>query len=152
MSTEGVFWFCNECTKSLKKLVRLKTTTEMEFKEDINNSIREIKSTLSDLKATSTTSIIHPQPKLLNVNNESSAKIDTSLEIKVLCIPEFSSQQNSKYSDIMQHEIKETQRIIDFLGEKENTVSNIRRLVKFTKSSSKPRSLLASFNNSIPGR
>ena len=48
----------------------------------------------------------------------------------------------------MQHEIKETQRAIDFLGENENTVSNIIRLVKFTKSSSKPRSLLANFNNS----
>ena len=48
----------------------------------------------------------------------------------------------------MQHEIKETQRIIDFLGENENTVSNIRRLGKFTKSSSKPRSLLVTFNNS----
>ena len=136
----------------MKKLVRLKTTTEMEFKEDINNSIQEIKSALSDLKAKSITSIIHPQPKLLNVNNESSAEIDTSLEIKILGIPKFSSQPNSKYSDSMQHEIKETQRIIDFLGQKENTVSNIRRLVKFTKSSSIPRSLLASFNDSIPGR
>ena len=148
MSTEGVFWFCNDCTKAVKKLVRLKTTTEMEFKEDINNSLQEIKSTLSDLKAKSTYSIIPPQLKLPNVNTESSPKIDTSLEIKISGIPEFSSQPNSKYSDIMQHEIKETQRIIDFLGENENTVSNIRRLGKFTKSSSKPRSLLVTFNNS----
>ena len=148
MSTEGVFWFCNECTKAVKKLVRLKTTTEMEFKENINNSLQEIRSTLSDLKAKSTTPVIPPQPNLLNVNNESFPKIDTSLEIKNSGIPEFSSQPNSKYSDIMQHEIKETQRIIDFLGENENTVSNIRRLGKFTKSSSKPRSLLVTFNNS----
>ena len=121
----------------MKKLVRLKTTTEMEFKEDINNSLQEIKSTLSDLKAKSTTPVIPPQPNLLNVNSESSPKIDTSLEIKISGIPEFSSQPKSKYSDIMRHEIKETQRIIDFLGENENTVSNIRRLGKFTKSSKK---------------
>ena len=139
---------CNECTKAVKKLVRLKTTTEMELTENINNSLQEIKSTLSDLKAKSTTPVIPPQPNLLNVNSESSPKIDTSLEIKISGIPEFSSQPNSKYSDIMQHEIKETQRIIDFLGENENKVSNIRRLGKFTKSSSKPRSLLVTFNNS----
>ena len=48
----------------------------------------------------------------------------------------------------MQHEIKETQRIIDFHGEDEKTVSNIKRVVKFTKSSSKPRSLLVTLNNS----
>ena len=83
MSTEGVFWFCNECTQAVKKLVRLKTTREMEFKENINNSLQEIKPTLSGLKANSTTSIIRPQPKLLNVDNESSPKIDTSLEIKI---------------------------------------------------------------------
>ena len=148
MFTEGVFWFCNECTKAVKKLVRLKTTTEMEFKENINNSLQEIKSTLSDLKAKSTTPLFRPQPNLLNVNNETSLKIDTSLEIKISGIPEFSSQPNSKYLDLMQHEIKETQRIIDFLGENENTVLIIRRLGKFTKSSSKPRSLLVTFKNS----
>ena len=70
MSTEGVFWFCNECTKSVKKLVRLKTTTVMEFKENMNNSLQEIKTTLSDLKAKSTTPVIPPQPNLFNVNNE----------------------------------------------------------------------------------
>ena len=148
MSTDGVVWFCNECTKSVKKLVRLETTTEMEFKENINNSLQEIKSTQSNLKAKSTTSIIPPHPKLPNVNNESSPKIDTSLEIKISCIPEVYLQPSSKYLDIMQHEIKETQRIIDFFGENENTVSNIRRLGKFTKSSSKPRWLLVTFYNS----
>ena len=48
----------------------------------------------------------------------------------------------------MQHEIRETQRIIDFHGEDEKSVSNIRRLVKFTKSSVNSRSLLVTFNNS----
>ena len=48
----------------------------------------------------------------------------------------------------MQHEIIETQRSIDFHGEKDKTVSNIRRLGKFTKSSLKPRSLFVAFNNS----
>ena len=48
----------------------------------------------------------------------------------------------------MQHEIKETQRVIDFLGENENTVLNITRLGKFTKSISKPRSLIVTFKNS----
>ena len=63
-------------------------------------------------------------------------------------IPDFSSQPISKYSEIIHYEIKETQRINDFLGENENTVSKIRRLGKFIKSSSKPRSLFVSFNNS----
>ena len=60
---------------------------------------------------------------------------------------EFCSQTNSNNLDIMQHEIKETRRIIDFLGETDNTVYNIRRLGNFSKSSSKPRSLLVTFNN-----
>ena len=48
----------------------------------------------------------------------------------------------------MQHEIKETRRIIEFLGETYNTVYNIRRLGNFSKSSSKLRSLLVTSNNS----
>ena len=48
----------------------------------------------------------------------------------------------------MQHEIRETERIIDFLGENNNRVSNIRRLGTLTKSNFKPRSLLVTFNNS----
>ena len=51
----------------------------------------------------------------------------------------------------MQHEIKETQRIIDFHRENEKfriSISNIRRLGNFIKPSSKPRSLLVTFNNS----
>ena len=39
MSSEGVLWFCNDYTKAVKKLVRLNTTTEMEFKEDIYKSL-----------------------------------------------------------------------------------------------------------------
>ena len=69
------------------------------------------------------------------------------MEIKTSSIPEFSLQPNSNYSNIKQHEIKETLRIIDFHGENDNTVSNIRRMRKITKSSSKPRSLLRTFNN-----
>ena len=46
----------------------------MKFKED---SLQETKSTLSDLKAISTQSIILPQQKLPNVKKESSPKIDT---------------------------------------------------------------------------
>ena len=75
MSTEGFLWFCNDCTKALKKLVRLNTTTEMEFKEHRNNSLKEIKSTQSDLKAKSTHSTIPLKPKPPNVHNESSSKI-----------------------------------------------------------------------------
>ena len=97
------------CTKAVKKLVKLKTTTEMEIKENKINSLQEIKSTLSVLKAKLTTHVIPPQPNLLNVNNESSPKIDTGFEIKTSGIP------NSKYSDIVQHEIKETKRILIFL-------------------------------------
>ena len=41
MSTKGIFWFRDYRAKTEKKLVRLKTTTELEFKEDINNSLQE---------------------------------------------------------------------------------------------------------------
>ena len=85
---EGLFCFCRDCTKTLRKLERLKATGEMDFTEDIN-ILQEMKSILLEMKAESIHSIILPQPKLVYVNNESSPKIDTSLEIKTSVMQNF---------------------------------------------------------------
>ena len=49
--TEGVFWFCNECTKSVRKIVKMKSYTDTEFREEVSRSLTEVKSSLQKLEA-----------------------------------------------------------------------------------------------------
>ena len=47
----------------------------------------------------------------------------------------------------MQHEFRESKKILTFLGEEENGITNIRRLGLFNRIASRPRQILLTFNN-----
>ena len=62
MENESVFWFCPDCFKTMKNILKTKVTTEMEFKQDINNRLNEINAVVSELKAKSDTKTLKPKP------------------------------------------------------------------------------------------
>ena len=148
METEGVFWFCNECTKSVKKIVKMKSYTDTEFRDEVSRSLTEVKSSIQKLEAKYQS--VLPNPTDTKTDNKNVVKYpttDTNLEIKLSGVPEYSSDSNTKFSDVMEHEFRESKKILNFLGEDENGITNIRRLGKFNKTASRPRPILVTFNN-----
>ena len=57
--------------------------------------------------------------------NNDLATTDTNLEIKISGVPDYSSESDTKFADVMQHEFRESRRVLTFLGEDENGITNI---------------------------
>ena len=147
MESEGVFWFCQDCSKTMKKILKTKVTTEMEFKQEINNRLNEINAAVSELKAKSDTKILKPE-KTLTENKYKSSFDNTSNEIRISGVKEFQGPtgEKAKFSDIVKFEQNETESILSYLGDDDYGITNIRRLGKYDSKSPRPRSLLISFN------
>ena len=149
MENEGVFWFCPDCFKTSKKILKTKVTTEMEFKQDISNRLNEINAVDSELKTKSRSKTLKLKPeKKLSENNNKSIFDNNSNERRISGVKEFecSTGGKDKFSDIVKFEQNQTESILNYLGDDDYGITNIRRLGKYDSKSSRPRCFPISFN------
>ena len=148
LELEGVLWFCVLCSRTMKKLTKLKNTSDAEFRADVEAGLAEIKTANVELKAKSPSLTLAPDKNSGNqLNTDMNSKLD--MEITISGVSEFPNPDSSKKpksGDIVTHEIRNVAYILNCLDEDDCCVTNIRRLGKF-KADNKPRSLLVTFNN-----
>ena len=49
LELEGVFWFCELCSRTMKKLTKLKNTSDAEFRADVEAGLADIKTAIVEL-------------------------------------------------------------------------------------------------------
>ena len=133
----------------MTKILKTKVMTEVEFKQDINNHLNEINAVVSELKAKSNTDTLKPKPeKTLSENNNKSTFDNTSNEIRFSGVKEYkcSTSEKANFYDTVKFEQNQTESILNYLGDDDYEITNIRRLGKYDSRRSRPRSFLISFN------
>ena len=129
LELEGVFWFCELCSRTMKKLTKLKNTSDAEFRADVEAGLAEIKTAIVELKAKSPSLPLAPDKNSGNqLNTDMNSKLD--MEITISGVSEFPNPDSSKKpksDDIVTHEIRNVAYILNCLDEDDSCVTNIRR-------------------------
>ena len=112
MESEGVFWFCQECSKTMKKILKTKVTNEMEFKQDIRSRLDEISTAVSEMKAKSNAKTLEHEKMVVDIPALPAKEYidNTSYELRVSGVIEFTAKPNEKpkYAYIVNHEQRQT--------------------------------------------
>ena len=149
LELEGVFWFCELCNRTMKKLTKLRNTSDAEFRADVETGLAEKKTAIVDLKAKSPSLPLAPDKNSgEQLNTDMNSKLDMGIIISG--VSEFTNPDSSKKpksDDFVTHEIRNVAYILICLDEDDSCVTNIRRLGKFNADNNKPRSLLVTFSN-----
>ena len=122
--------------------MNIKSYTDTEFREKVSRSLTEVNLSLQRLAAKYQSDLPNTVDSTSGIKNveKKCATSDTNLEIKI-----SGTESDAKFAVLMQHEFRESKKVLAFLGEDENGITNKRRLGKFNKIASRPGPILIYF-------
>ena len=78
-----VFWFCEPCSKTMKKLTKLKNTSDVDFRAEVDVGLAEIKTVISNLQVESPSLVLSPENNSKHSDVELNRKLDMEFIISV---------------------------------------------------------------------